>query len=98
MFFEDPKRQEAGAFGLLDGVAKIRGRQLLPLRGKLGLRVDGTSSNERYQQGTNSRTLHGNTSTTRQHFSPIPRPRGAAFSPQFRRGVLLRSLPSASRS
>ena len=59
VFFKNAKRQQTSALGLLDGVAKVRCGQLFPLHRKLGLRMYGTSSDQRYKQRTDNRMLHG---------------------------------------
>src|SRR4029077_5506847 len=46
VLFENAERQETGAFGLLDSGAKAGSGEFFPLGGELGLRMDGTWSNE----------------------------------------------------
>src|SRR6266853_540630 len=79
MFFQDAKRQQAGGFGELDGIAKVGGSQFFPLHGKFGLCLRGINTEESDERKTESCSLHERSSRTAMHFSPVPCPRDAAF-------------------
>jgi len=50
MLFQDAEGQQAGAFGLLDGIAEVRGSQLFPLYREFRLCMHRASSDEKKEQ------------------------------------------------